>query len=289
MSQPLAPNPAPADVATTLAATRVSQPDLTNRKEIPLTSFDFLAGSYRATRRARRVSVGVLAVVALLGFVNVVSGFRTGLSSNGVRADIRETAANRKTLIDEFGEEANGIPTEDVLERDRVVSTGLATVTAGQGDFSDLLTSLAAIKITGAGVSTFVFGSAVSLEKEDGFEVPENYIPIKITVVGETIAAVVDMAELIRGIEELSNVKITREGTTAVVLGTIKANKPPSSTVERLLELGVQFRVSSESGKPAASGGSTDATTDATSDATVPNSTPQDSVAPSTTVGGDGQ
>jgi hypothetical protein len=287
VSQPLTPNQSPSDAATTLAATRAAQPDLTNRKEIPLSSFDFLAGAYRATRRARRVSIGVLVVVGLLGFLNVISGFRTGLTSSGVRSDIGEIASSRKTLIDEFGEDVNGIPTEDVLERDRLVSTGLAAVTAGQGDFGSLLTDLAAIKVEGAAVNGFVFGSTVVLDEDSDFEVPENFIPVKITVIGTNIASVVDMAELVRGIAGLSNVKITREDTTAIIIGVVPANKPPSSTVERLLELGVQFRVASSSGSDSSSGSNSTAGSDSSSnEGDAPAGT---DTAPTTTVGGAGE
>lgn len=292
MSQPLTPNQSPSDAATTLAATRAAQPDLTNRKEIPLSSFDFLAGAYRATRRARRVSIGVLVIVGLLGFLNIISGFRTGLTSSGVRSDIREIASSRKTLIDEFGEDAEGIPTEDVLERDRLISTGLASVTAGQGDFGALLTDLAALKVEGATVNGFVFGSSVILDEDSDFEVAENFIPVKITVVGTNIASVVDMAELVRGVAGLSGVKITREDTTAVILAMVPANKPPSSTVERLLELGVQFRVASSAGsKPSGSNSSNSDSTSAGTDSGTNTGTDAGNtdVAPTTTAGGGGE
>jgi hypothetical protein len=289
VSQPLTPNRSPSDAATTLAATRAAQPDLTNRKEIPLSSFDFLAGAYAATRRARRISIGVLVIVGLLGFLNVISGFRTGLTSSGVRADIREIASSRNALIAEFGEDAEGIPTEDVLERDRLISTGLASITAGQGDFGSLLTDLAAIKVEGAAVSSFVFGSSVVADEDSDFKVADNFIPVKVTVIGTNIASVVDMAELIRGISGLSGVKITREETTAVILAMVPANKPPSSTVERLLELGVQFRVASSSGSKSSTESDTP-TEDSTPAANgTGNNTDTGSNAPTTTTGGEGE
>lgn len=243
MSQPLSPNPAPADVAGTLAATRVAQPDLTNRKEIPLTSFDFLAGAYQATRRARSVSIGVLIIVALLGFFNVFTGFRTGLQASDVRGQIKELDGSRNALIEEFGASATDIPTSEILDRDRTVSSGLVTVTASQGDFSSLIADLSALEGGAAGINGFVFGSSVKLEEEDDFEVPENTVPVRITIVGTDIAAVVNLAERIRDIEGLANVKITRENSTAIILATVPSNKPPTEVVQRLIDLGVQFRV----------------------------------------------
>jgi hypothetical protein len=255
VSQPLSPNPAPADVAGTLAATRVAQPDLTNRKEIPLSSFDFLAGAYRATKRARSVSIGVLVIVALLGFFNVFRGFRTGLEASDVRRQITEIESSRKSLIEEFGASATDIPTADILDRDRLISSGLVTVTASQGDFSSLLGDLSAIQGGAAGVNGFVFGSAVKLEDEEKkFEVPENAMPVRITVIGTDIAAVVSLAEKIRAVEGLSNVRISRENTTAIILATVPANKPPTEVVQRLIDLGVQFRVASTKPSDAASG-----------------------------------
>lgn len=247
MSQPLSPTPAPADVAGTLSATRVAQPDLTNRREIPLSSFDFLAGAYRATKRARSVSVAVLVVVALVGFANVFNGFRTGLDVNRVRSEIRKIESDEKALIEEFGASATGIATADILDRDRVISTGLVSVTASQGDFSSLLNDLSALKVEGAAINGFVFGAAVKFdEDEKKFEVPENTIPVRITVLGNTIAATIDLAERIEAVEGFSNVRITRENNTAIILGTIPANKPPSDLVQRLLDLGVQFKAVTE-------------------------------------------
>lgn len=255
MSQPLSPTPAPADVAGTLSATRVAQPDLTNRREIPLSSFDFLAGAYRATKRARTISVAVLLVVALIGFLNVFMGFRTGLEVGRVRSDIRKIESDEKALIEEFGASATGIATSEILDRDRVVSSGLVSVTASQGDFSSLLNDLSALKVEGAAISGFVFGAAVKFdEDETKFEVPENTIPVRITVLGNTIAATIDLAERIESVQGFSNVRITRENNTAIILGTIPGNKPPSDLVQRLLDLGVQFKaVTAESASEPAS------------------------------------
>ena len=110
MSQRVNPSPSPADAASALAATKALHPELANRKDIPLTAFDFLDGAYGATKRARAVGTGLLAVsLVLLGWT-VVSGLLASRDVAAMRGEVAAVESARSRLVTVSRRNVNPIP-----------------------------------------------------------------------------------------------------------------------------------------------------------------------------------
>ena len=247
MSQRINTAPTPVDAATALASTQAIHPELANRKEIPLTAFDFLDGAYAATKRARLVGTIILGLVLLVASWTVFSGLQASWEVSDVRAQVEELKNSRGSLVGEFGESVDGIPTESLLDRERTLAAGFASVTNRQGNFLGLFEELRKLNSPEAQISSVTYGgstegaAAPAQEGEDGAAAPAaQTVSVRILVSGSNLAATVNLADRIRQVPGLENVDVDLGGTGASVVAEISLDRPPQRLVDRLVTLGVR-------------------------------------------------
>jgi len=244
VSQRLDATPSPQDAASALASTTAQQPELANRRDIPLTAFDLLSGSYAASKRARAAGLGVLALT--LGFLGwtVFGVLRTSWEVSSVREEALSLLDTDESLYEGFGSAVSGVPTGDLLSRDRSVSAGLAALASEQGDFLAVFRALSSLDLPGARVVGVAFGRAAAQAgaSSDAAKEPADTatVPVRILISGDNLASVITLADRIRQLPELRNVNPVPSGTSAVVTADILLNNPPKELLDRLLTLGVR-------------------------------------------------
>lgn len=268
MSQRMNTAPTPQDAATALASTQAIHPELANRKDIPLTAFDFLDGAYAATKRARAIGLGVLGVSLLVLAWTVLGGLRTTWETRDVDREVAALKDSRGTLVGEFGESVEGIPTESLLDRERVLSAGFAGVTNQQGNFLALFDELRLLDSGQARVSSVSYGLVAAEEgaatEEGDAAAGSARVAVRILITGSDLSATVTLADRIRQIPGLEGTRIDLGGTGASISGFINLNKPPQRLLDRLATLGVRPDAASRATTEAdaTDGAATDAGTD---------------------------
>jgi len=247
VSQRVNPAPSPADASTALASTKALHPELANRKDIPLTAFDFLDGAYAATKRARAVGTGLLAVSLIVLAWTVVSGLVASGDVDAVRAEVTGVEESRARLVTDFvgGESVEGIPTESLLARERALAVGFAGVTNRQGDFPGLLAELRSLGVPGARVTGVSYGLAASSEKgpsaeEADEEVTVETVSVLVLITGENLASTVALADRVKQTPGLSDFVVDLAGTGAAVTAKITLDSPPDRLLSRLSALGIR-------------------------------------------------
>lgn len=258
MSQKLVANPTPQAASTALANTQAVSPELANRREIPLSAFDFLNGAYNATKQARRLTLTVIAAVLLLTIYIGAGTFVDSFKVGDAEARLKDLEAERSALIAEFGSEIDGISTLIVLDRDRSLSSGLAAVTATQGDMISILNEISGLVSDRVTVVQVTYGLAVGDTKSKSTTTTTlapgqtakaaDSVAFSIVVRGSDIATAAEAADRIRQLPSLQNVEVDVQGREVIVTASIPLNKPPRAMLERLIGLGV---------RTTASGGST--------------------------------
>lgn len=244
MSQRVNASPTPQDAASALASTQAIHPELANRKDIPLTAFDFLDGAYGATKRARAVGIGILGVSLLLLSWTVFSGLQASWAVGDVRAQVEELKKSRGSLVGEFGATVEGIPTEQLLDQERTLAAGFARVTNRQGNFLALFEELRGLSSPAAQVSSITYGNATgeagSSSKEGEASAAPETVKVRILVTGSSLSATVALADRIRQVSALQNVDVDLGGTGASVVAEINLDRPPQRLIDRLVTLGVR-------------------------------------------------
>lgn len=224
------------------AASSAGQVLYGNRKEIPITSFDFLNGAYLATKRARQATFLVLGLVLMIGSWTVWGGFQARSSTTAVSEQVASLVAARQQLVSDFGQPVNGIEIESLLAREQKLSDSLALVTASQGDIMALLADLSSLTIAGVTVADVSYGKDAAGTRPGGpaATAGEASIPVKITLTSQSISATASAADQVRQLTVLTKVQVSRAGSTAVIYAQLKLNNPPTSVLDRLLALGIQ-------------------------------------------------
>lgn len=252
MSQKLVANPTPQAASTALSNTQAVAPELANRREIPLSVFDFLNGAYNATKRARLLTLIAIILVLLLGVYVSAGTLLDSLKAGDIKARLEDVEAEKIGLIAEFGTEVNGLQTKIVLDRDKELSSGLATVTASQGDLVSVLAEISGLVSSEASVLSVSYGSAAEI-KSDTTAATTTTLPgttqaakaassiaLRIVIRGESIAAAANAADRIRQVSSLQNVEVDVQGREVIINATLALSKPPRAMLERLIGLGVR-------------------------------------------------
>jgi hypothetical protein len=245
VSQRVNAAPTQADAATALASTQAIHPELANRKDIPLTAFDFLDGAYGATKRARAIGIGILGISLLLLSWTVFSGIQASWRVGEVLAQVEDLKNSRGSLVGEFGESIEGIPTESLLDRERTLASAFASVTNSQGNFLTLFENLRNLNAPEAQVSSIVYGSATdsagsSSDASEDAGPTALTVEVRILVTGSSLAATVSLADRILQVPGLENVVVDLGGSGASIVAQIRLDRPPQRLIDRLVTLGVR-------------------------------------------------
>ena len=247
MSQKLVANPTPQAASTALSNTQAVAPELANRREIPLSVFDFLNGAYNATKRARLITLVAIILVLLLGVYVSAGTLLSSFKAEDISSRLEGVEKEKVGLIAEFGTEINGIQTNVVLDRDKELSSGLATITASQG----VLAEIAGLVSTEASVLSVSYGSAAEIKSDTTTTTTTipgatktnkiaSTIALRIVIRGESIAAAANAADKIRQVASLQNVEVDVQGREVMINATLALSKPPRAMLERLIGLGVR-------------------------------------------------
>lgn len=251
MSQKLVANPTPRAASTALSNTQAVAPELANRREIPLSVFDFLNGAYNATKRARLITLVAIILVLLLGVYVSAGTLLSSFKAEDISSRLEGVEKEKIGLIAEFGTEINGIQTKVVLDRDKELSSGLATITASQGDLVAVLAEIAGLVSTEASVLSVSYGSAAEIKSDTTTTTTTipgapktnkiaSTIALRIVIRGESIAAAANAADKIRQVASLQNVEVDVQGREVSINATLALSKPPRAMLERLIGLGVR-------------------------------------------------
>jgi hypothetical protein len=243
VSQRINTSPSPQDASSALASTQTTNVELANRKEIPLTAFDFLDGAYAATKHARTVGFGVLAVSFLVLLWTIFGGFSLSWENADVRQAIKDLEASKSGLVERFGESIGGVPAEEVLSREQNLSSAFAAATNEQGDFFTLLEGLRRLDSERARITSVVYGVAAAPDEPTDDKEETELTPklaVRVLISGTDLAATVSLADRVRAIPSLQETTVDLGGTGASISGYVLLNRPPGTLLDRLTSLGIR-------------------------------------------------
>jgi hypothetical protein len=264
MSQKLVATPSSRDISSILANTSARSPELANRKEIPLTGFDLLNGSYVATRRARKVVFALAALSMAFAAWVVVGTLRTDVSTDEVDARLTELVDTRDSLLTEFGS-VEGYEAQALLDRDLSVVSSLVRVTAEQPDFTSLFNQLSALPTSYAIVSVSVGEAPKDTKNADDAETTTpTGVAVRINIESPSTAETIQAVKDVRGVSTLVAAEGVINGRTAYVTGFLRPEQPPAKLLNRLTDFGIPSGLSTYKQPAAPADGASETTTEET-------------------------
>jgi hypothetical protein len=216
-----------------------------NRREIPVSCYDLLNGSFRKSARTRTISVvvsfAVLFGTGYLGLTGVVE--KAGTSK--INREISALQAEKTELLSSFGESTGlaGVSETDLLNRDQVLTTSINAAVGQQPDLVRIVKELQRIANPEITVRTVTVGENLKDPRGEK-DVPvnsntdENEPVIKtqrimIIAESENFDLLINWAEQLRSLSLLADVVFSRSGKSV----QIDAKFGPGSTPDAALEL----------------------------------------------------
>lgn len=236
MSQQIAPDPAAA--AATFGATTPAQPDMSNRREIPISSFDFLHGAYELTRRTRVATLTVLALLLVFAFWTVFSTVSARVKASEFRSSQQQYELRQAEVVSSLGETlGSSVDVRVLLDRDIDLSKALTEVAAGQTDILALLRQLQELPSTGATITEIAIGeNAVGARMRVN---PDSLAPVYMAGTASELRDLVSWADAVRNAEVLSSFEYSRSPGSIGVFGYTTISSPAPGTVSKIGSLGV--------------------------------------------------
>ena len=115
-----------------------------NRREIPVSSYDFLNGAYKTAARARTTALSVGAVMTAIALVLGFQGWRESRDVQSVQNSLDTLTLQNSAALQEFGTltGVTGVSERDLLDRDKVLSRALLDSLSGAPDVILLLSQV---------------------------------------------------------------------------------------------------------------------------------------------------
>ncbi len=210
-----------------------------NRRDIPIVSFDFTNGAFAKSRKTRLISLVILGLTILV-LVFVVFRAVTNLaevSSNNSRAEQLKDAGD--TIVSEYSTFSDkGTDTMALVSKYNATTSSLSTVAYGQADVEKFFTEVLRYSSPELTVASMDYNP-----KTDDAPYAENKASVKVRIVanGKSISAVLEFITKVTAMELLTNVTTARAGQSVQIEGDILVNNPPVSLLDKLTDLGIRY------------------------------------------------
>jgi len=227
------------NTTTVISNTRQAVSDMTNRREIPVTSFDFLNGAYNTTRTTRAVlfllMIGSFAAAAWVLFM----AFNSFTAVNSIRSEAESLASQRDIIIAEFGDAAGSASINDLVIRDQALSQSLQQITATQLSLTEILLSLSSVASPTVEIRNVSIGGSIPSWHSNPID-DENFLTVAFQVSIDNPIGILDFLDSLETSEFdwLINLDHEVSDSTVSVAGYINS-EPPSQIQQFLIDLGI--------------------------------------------------
>ena len=210
-----------------------------NRRDIPIASFDFTDGAFAKSRKTRLLSLIILglAILVLIFTIFRATGNFAKASSNNARSEqLKDTG---DTIVAEYSTFSDkGTDTMALVSKYNATTSALSTVAYGQADVEKFFTEILSYSGPELAIATMEYNPKIS----DGtYEKNQPSVKVRIAVNGTSIGAVLEFVTKVTSMDLLTNVTATRSGLSALVSGDILVNNPPTLLIEKLADLGIRY------------------------------------------------
>jgi hypothetical protein len=229
-----------------------------NRREIPVTGFDLLNGSFATTARVRVISIVVVSILLGVELLVGLRGVAAKFEEAGVRRSIEDVRAERERVISAFGASTGieGVTEVQIIERERALSAALQEAVLSQPDIIGLYNDLR--RFDGLGVSVISIAAARPVAKkptpaaegEDKPAKPAAPIPtnavVTITAEATDFGSVVAWTKRVQELPQITDVTSTRQGLKVTVTAQFSPQYVAAAGADLLTSLGVSLNTTNE-------------------------------------------
>lgn len=211
-----------------------------NRRDIPVASFDFTGGAFAKSRKTRLLSLVALGLTVLLLMFTVyrsVNNFTKASSNNSSTARLKNTG---DTIVSEFSTfSAEGTDTMSLVNKYNTTTDSLSTIVYEQADVGKFFSTVLSFTSPDLTVSRMDYNPEQTDRADKS--ATKSSIKVQVGVSGTSISAVLEFITRISSLELLTNVTTTRSGLNATVKADILMNNPPQVLVDKLSDLGIRY------------------------------------------------
>lgn len=222
----------------------------TNRREIPVSGFDLLNGSFAATSRVRLISIVVISVLLAVELLVGLRGVAAKVEEAGVQRNIAEAGAERDRVISVFGATTGiaGVTEVQIIDRERALSAALREAVLAQPDIVGLYNDLR--RFDGLGVSVISVSAKRPevprpAEGEKKASVPATPAPksavVTIVAEGTDFGAIVSWTKRVQELPQLTGLTSTRQGLKVTVTAQFSPQYVAAAGADLLSALGVSL------------------------------------------------
>jgi hypothetical protein len=233
-----------------------------NRREIPITGFDLLNGSFKKSAKVRSISVIVVGVLATLELILGAQGLTARIQLSGTEKSITAIEAEGSTVLGTFGESTGieGVTETEIIDRERALTVALRKAVLAQPDLSGLYSDLRkfdglGVVVTGVSVSDGAAAAAAAQpsekDKDDTKSAPAPAPAISslvtISADGTDFGQIVAWTKRVQELPQLVNVKSSRQGLKITITAFIAPNYVSSAGADLLGSLGIALNTTTAS------------------------------------------
>jgi hypothetical protein len=231
-----------------------------NRREIPITGFDLLNGSFKKSAKVRSISVIVVGVLATLELIIGAQGLTARIQLSGTEKSITAVEAEGSTVLGTFGESTGieGVTETEIIDRERALTVALRKAVLAQPDLSGLYSDLRkfdglGVVVTGVSVSDGAAAAAAAQpsakDKDDTKSAPAPAISSLVTISadGTDFGQIVAWTKRVQELPQLVNVKSSRQGLKITITAFIAPNYVSSAGADLLGSLGIALNTTTAS------------------------------------------
>jgi len=231
-----------------------------NRREIPITGFDLLNGSFKKSAKVRSISVIVVGVLATLELIIGAQGLTARIQLSGTEKSITAVEAEGSTVLGTFGESTGieGVTETEIIDRERALTVALRKAVLAQPDLSGLYSDLRkfdglGVVVTGVSVSDGAAAAAAAQPSEKGKDdtksapAPAISSLVTISADGTDFGQIVAWTKRVQELPQLVNVKSSRQGLKITITAFIAPNYVSSAGADLLGSLGIALNTTTAS------------------------------------------
>lgn len=224
-----------------------------NRRDIPVTAFDFRNGAFNVARRARLLFISAIGITAIAASVVFVEGVLIRLESRDIQRGIDNLVVERSQVAKSFGGlvGVEGVDEIDLIERDRELSDALTTAVNSKPDIVSLLIEVQRtaaanqVRITSFKVAApedTPAGETADNDKNNN-GVPEDApFSVEITASADSFDSIIAWADAVRRSSLLTDVTINQSRQATVLTGSFRSSEPPLASQAMLEDFGISLR-----------------------------------------------
>lgn len=232
-----------AEGSSSLGSVKQSAVVASNRRDIPVSSFDFTNGAYARSRKTRILSVVVLSITVLVFAIVLVSTLQNFSKASSLSNRALKVEATKQTVISEYETFSDaGTDTLRLIGSYDTMTFALSRVAFNQADIELLYTDMFTNKVPGVTLSAIQYNptTAASMDTVKDKEAKPS-VKVSITVVGDSLTSTLAFVSSVNANPLLTNVLTTRTGLNATIVADILFNNPPKSLIDKLSTLGIRY------------------------------------------------